>query len=516
LPARDGANLAGIPNSASLPEIAGMPPARNIHFTGSIILLTASTAFPLFNDLAIYPIRIWDEARSAVSAQEFLANGNWLTPTIHGQPDLWNVKPPLLPWLQAAFMAVLGENELAVRLPSALAAWFLCIALFIFFHKALKAYRAGLFAAVVLASSPGFVFEHAARSGDYDALLALFSTGAVLAFFGLVESKKGFVKNRMAMAFCGCLMLGVLAKGISILLFSPAFMLILLLRKKFIAVAGNKTLLLSFAGAVVPVLAYYLGREALNPGYLQAVWDNELGGRYFHTLENHRHPAGFYFENIRQIRFKKWFWFLIAALPVCLLEGDRKKRSFARCLIVCIGVYLALISCSRTKLEWYDVPLYPLFAMLIGLGLDTGFRKAASFFPSKNPWITTPLYAGIVFIVFLDPYKTVFGHVYRQKERPWNEERYALSYYLRELSESGIRRITVCHDEYNLHLVFYANRIAAKGGEVTFSDCRKVDPKTPVAVTKDSLERRLLDAYSAELALQREHLSVYRVTGRKN
>ncbi len=35
--------------------------------------------------------------------------------------------------------------------------------------------------------------------------------------------------------------------------------------------------------AIIPIISFYLLREAYNPGYLTAVQENELGGRYLAT-----------------------------------------------------------------------------------------------------------------------------------------------------------------------------------------------------------------------------------------
>jgi len=39
---------------------------------------------------------------------------------------MWNTKPPLMIWCQVISMKLLGINEWAIRLPSALAALFTC------------------------------------------------------------------------------------------------------------------------------------------------------------------------------------------------------------------------------------------------------------------------------------------------------------------------------------------------------------------------------------------------------
>lgn len=61
-----------------------------------------------------------DEAHYAELTREMLHAGNWLVPLLDGRPFI--DKPVLFHWLQGASVWLIGETELAARLPSALAA----------------------------------------------------------------------------------------------------------------------------------------------------------------------------------------------------------------------------------------------------------------------------------------------------------------------------------------------------------------------------------------------------------
>ncbi len=61
-----------------------------------------------------------DEAHYAQLTSEMLRAGNWMVPLLDGLPYI--DKPALFHWLQGLAIAVLGETEMAMRLPSALAA----------------------------------------------------------------------------------------------------------------------------------------------------------------------------------------------------------------------------------------------------------------------------------------------------------------------------------------------------------------------------------------------------------
>ena len=61
-----------------------------------------------------------DEAHYAQLTREMLRAGNWMMPRLDGLPYI--DKPVLFHWLQGLAIAVLGETETAMRLPSAIAA----------------------------------------------------------------------------------------------------------------------------------------------------------------------------------------------------------------------------------------------------------------------------------------------------------------------------------------------------------------------------------------------------------
>src|SRR5690606_31525207 len=133
------------------------------------LLLAILIYLPLFEFLDSLTIQIWDEARLAINAYEMLNNGNFIVTYFEGEPDMWNTKPPLLIWFQVLFMKILGVNELAVRLPSAIAALFTCITLLVFSLKYFKRFWFGFIVVFILVTSSGYVNIHASRTGDYDA-----------------------------------------------------------------------------------------------------------------------------------------------------------------------------------------------------------------------------------------------------------------------------------------------------------------------------------------------------------
>ena len=98
-----------------------------------------------------------------------IASGNYITPHKDGEPRY--DKPALIYWLQAASVQVLGLNELALRLPSALAASLWVLALWGFVRERLDAPTATVAALTMALSLQVSVIAKAAVA---DAVLNLF------------------------------------------------------------------------------------------------------------------------------------------------------------------------------------------------------------------------------------------------------------------------------------------------------------------------------------------------------
>src|SRR5262249_7543209 len=82
-----------------------------------LVAVWAATTLPNLGAASLWDI---DEGNNAEAAREMMASGNWTVPTF--TYVLRVDKPGLFYWLQSAAYQLLGVNELAARLPSALAA----------------------------------------------------------------------------------------------------------------------------------------------------------------------------------------------------------------------------------------------------------------------------------------------------------------------------------------------------------------------------------------------------------
>lgn len=467
---------------------------------------------PLFGDLDTLPIRIWDEARVAVNSYEMSQNGNLIVTHFEGEPDMWNVKPPLLIWAQAFCMKIFGVNELAVRLPSAIAALLTCLVLLIFGLRYLKDYWFGFIAVMVLITSYGYLDLHGARNGDYDAPLTLFTTLSGLLFFAYCETKK----QQHLYLFFLFITLGVLTKGIAGLLFIPAFAIYGLLQKEIIPLLKNKHFYFGFMSFLVVVVGYYVLRELNNPGFLEAVQKNELGGRYLEVIENHKKPFWWYYNSFLEQRFAAWYLLVPCGLIVGWFNKEAKVKKLAVYLSLLILTYFLVISSAETKLRWYDLPLYPFLSLLVTIFLHFIYKLLYS-----KAWFIQTLTINLLpflflCLVFVTPYKKTIDRTHNPQERKWRKDFYDIGYYLREAvhGKHDLNGQFLLYKGYYAHNLFYLNVLNDQGTDISIKDWKELQPGDIVIAPQQKVKNYIAKHYLFEVVKDAGNVITYRIHGR--
>src|SRR5207253_3378956 len=112
--------------------------------------VVALAAFNLTWRLNAEIVSEWDESLYAISAWEMVRSGRWIATTFLGNPDYYNVKPPLNVWLLAASFKVFGASLVSMRIVSAVSACCTVAVLQVWVRR-LTQPAVGLLAGVVLA-----------------------------------------------------------------------------------------------------------------------------------------------------------------------------------------------------------------------------------------------------------------------------------------------------------------------------------------------------------------------------
>jgi len=358
----------------------------------ALILLTAALLLPSF---ASFPMDVWDESRNANNAIEMAASGHWLVTTFNGVPDHWNTKPPLLIWMMAALLRAGLPPLLAVRLPSIIASMATVTVLFLFCRIVLRDRLAGVSAALLVLASSLFMGRHVSFTGDYDALLTLLVLVSVLAFWRYVDAADTQSVRWLAIAGTA-LTLAMLTKGIAALIILPGLLVYLVMKQRLLWAARDPWLWLTGLTVLTISTGYYMGRETLDPGYLQAVWENELGGRYLATLDAHRGGPIFYLS-VLFLTFQPGILLTPLVLRPLLGEASR-RRDVVLITLLAAASLLIVITIAKTKYYWYAAPTVPLLSLAVGIALTDAFASSRAAYVGSRVLVGPQVIKAAIFI----------------------------------------------------------------------------------------------------------------------
>jgi 4-amino-4-deoxy-L-arabinose transferase-like glycosyltransferase len=329
------------------------------------LLLAGFCAFLFFYGLAQFGLIGADEPRYAQVAREMLERGDWVTPTLGGQP--WLEKPPLYYWQAMVAYAIFGVTDWAARLPGALDATLLVLAVYFF----LRRFRPGveLDGALIVASSAGIVGY--ARAASMDIALAAALTIGMLGWWAWRESRK---RTYLAV-FYGFMALGTLAKGpVALFLAGAVIVLYAASVREWRLVIKTLWLpgILLFCAIAMP---WYFAVQMRNPEFFREFIVQQNLGRFSQNLYHHTEPVWYYLP-VTALGLAPWIVFVIAAFvrqvrlwrtgrrPANTAEGDSGKQFgvFACCWLI---VPVLFFSISQSKLPGYILPAIPAGGLLL-------------------------------------------------------------------------------------------------------------------------------------------------------
>ena len=479
------------------------------------LLVLVLLYFPIFGHLTTVPIRIWDEARLAINAFEMYKNGNFIVTYYDGLPDLWNTKPPFMIWIQVLFIKLFGAGELAIRLPSALAAFFTCVALYRFCMQQLKSQWIAILSVFILITSAGYIDYHATRTGDYDALLTYWTTLSCFTFFSVLEKSS----NKRIYLFYGFTLLAILTKSIVGILFLPGLFLYAIYAKKLNFLFKNIHSYIGFGSMLLIAIGYFLLRETQNPGYLEAVYMNDLGGRFITALENHANGFWYYYDNLKEFQYKEWLLFIPLGALIGLYSSNQQiKKITVFCLIQILSFFL-IISTAKTKLHWYIVPLFPFFAILVSIFFHfiIELLKSNNFINNHLRRNITPYL--FVLVLFITPYQTILSKTFKPQEYPWEEEFYEIGYFLKNAikGKHNVQNSILVYEGYNAQNQFYINILKEK--HITISSTNlvaNVNAGDKILVCQNAVNQQVIEKFNVDTLLIHKNIIHYQLRSLKS
>lgn len=365
------------------------------------------SAIPIFYNLDGPAIYLFDEAIYANNALEMAQDGDPFVLKNNGEVSLYNTKPPLVIWWQSLAIKCFGPTEWAIRLPSALAAFGTVFLLLLFAQHTLQDYRIGLVAMLVLVTSPGYLRNHVARSGDLDAMLIFWITCySLLAFDHLLRPKEApYRRHFIGIGIGVCL--AFYSKSVAGFMPLLGLALAALAQGRLLTTLRKPLLYVVALASAICCFGYYALREYLAPGYLDQVFFSEYSRFTENIMPWHEKPFWFYLDNMwSQAYFMPYLVFLPLALLLAFWQKDRLRDAAILLALFCLSYFL-LISYPTVKLNYYDAPLYPFLSLVIGIGVvriwtwgegrfsrlkwHNGYFSLLLlllfFFPLKNTWI---------------------------------------------------------------------------------------------------------------------------------
>lgn len=330
---------------------------------GVLLLLAAACAVAFGLRLGGHGIMDLDEGLYAACAREMLHTGDLVTPRVNGTP--FYEKPPLIYWSAAASMRLFGENEVAARIPSALAAVLTCL-LTAALAGRIAGRRAAAIAGVSMALSP--IPLAAGRMLTTDASLCLLVALATAALYvGLTSTGRAarLVLSGAGVA-CG---LGLLAKG------APGVVLPALALGVYAALSarcGLRRLVwpgwpaaVGFLAIVLAVaLPWHLAAWRANgDAFVQEYLIRQHLGRFRGGDTSHQAPFWFFVPGFL-LGFLPWSPYAAAALLGRTPEALRPRASECAMLRIWALCVFVMFSASGSKLVSYILPMYPPAAAL--------------------------------------------------------------------------------------------------------------------------------------------------------
>lgn len=158
------------------------------------------------------------ESNYALTAQEMVRSGNWISPQIYG--IFWYDKPIMVYWMISLSYVLFGMTDFAVRFPAALCGAASVTLVCWYVRRIVKNDRIALWSAVMLATMLEYwVISHAVIT---DSLLFLFTVPTLFsAYIGLYENSRRHMTAAYGAAALACLTkgpVGLVLPGLLLLL----------------------------------------------------------------------------------------------------------------------------------------------------------------------------------------------------------------------------------------------------------------------------------------------------------
>jgi 4-amino-4-deoxy-L-arabinose transferase-like glycosyltransferase len=390
------------------------------------LLLLAALGLYLLGNGSV-PLMDRDEPRYAQCSRQMLQSGDWVVPRLYD--EIRAKKPPLIYWLQASVMGLIGDTAFAARLPSVLAIVAAACLLAVVVWKSAGP-QLSLWTTLVFCSTALVIV--AAKSSMTDAVLLLWTVIAQLCVYAIWRGNRSWpVVLILAIAIA----LGLLTKVVIAGVVLATILALGIMRWRWGPAVAEPTswnpqqnFRQNAPGRIAPALrvsqllvglvivlcmvgpwAYLVMHRS--PEFLGAM-KNEAEGHVLRNMEGH---AGYPGTHLLMIWADFFPWSLL--LPAAIVVGWKNRREprtrFA--LAAVIGPWLMAEFAVRTKLPQYMLPTIPALAYLTACAIVRGIADQRHGFSSRQFIGAARIWAGVVVAIGLLPWLAAL----RFRPLPW-------------------------------------------------------------------------------------------------
>jgi 4-amino-4-deoxy-L-arabinose transferase len=344
----------------------------------TVLLLISFFLLAYILPLGVRDLVVPDETRYAEVPREMIAGGDWITPHINGLR--YFEKPVMGYWVHAASLKAFGENNFAVRFPSALSVGLSAVLIFLLMRNAGRREDEedrfyNLLAPLIFLSC--FEVFGVGNTAVLDNLFSFFLTATVACFFLSSEAVPGSIREKLLLLvsglFCGFAFLtkGFLALAVPVLTLAPYLVLERRYKDLF------RMSWLPILTAVIVAAPWGIMIHLKEPDFWHFFFWNEHIRRFLADNAQHRESFWFFFLTAPAM-FIPWTFVTPAAVRgiAAQFSGDDPKNRLLRVSLCWLVLPFLFFSLSRGKLLTYILPCFPPFAILMASGLRHLFKTS--------------------------------------------------------------------------------------------------------------------------------------------
>jgi 4-amino-4-deoxy-L-arabinose transferase-like glycosyltransferase len=331
-------------------ELLSIVNTRKVGIPICIGIILVSAFLAVFR-LGTEPFIDYDEAIYAQVVHDTVAAGDLLT--MHQGDSTWFDKPPLYFWEARSWAAILGETELAYRLPAALA-FVASVGLVMLIASAVSAdYVVAILAGLILLTMGSYL--EASRQLRLDVPTTAASLLALFCFIKGRSDSRWYLGTGIGIA------LGVMTKSVIGLAYGPVFIIWSLVYREWSWLKDKYVWAASALG--LALLAPWHLYESINYG--GQFWY----GYFFHNVVDHvttnvNGGDASVFDYLSVLFQYNEPWMALFVLSAIWVAINHKRLS--REIVVfylSATVLLIVFSIAQTKTSYYLISAYPLIAL---------------------------------------------------------------------------------------------------------------------------------------------------------